>query len=64
MDTPAPGSYVSVRLNPVGRALTFLLNEADPPAPGAPVVVRTEQGPAVGTVVADGGRARARAAPA
>jgi cell fate regulator YaaT (PSP1 superfamily) len=42
---------VSVRLSPVGRALTFLLDEPDPPPLGAPVVVRTDQGPALGTVV-------------
>jgi len=42
---------VSVRLNPVGRALTFLLDDGDPPALGQTVVVRTEQGPALGTIV-------------
>jgi cell fate regulator YaaT (PSP1 superfamily) len=42
---------VSVRLSPVGRALTFLLDEGDPPALGQSLVVRTEQGPALGTVV-------------
>jgi cell fate regulator YaaT (PSP1 superfamily) len=51
VDTTAPGTYVSVRLNPVGRALTFLLTEGDAPALGTPVVVRTDQGPSVGTVV-------------
>jgi cell fate regulator YaaT (PSP1 superfamily) len=42
---------VSVRLSPVGRALTFLLNDGDPPANGAPIVVRTDLGPTMGTVV-------------
>ncbi len=46
-----PGSYVSVRLSPVGRALTFLLADADRPSLGEPLVIRTEQGPAVGVVV-------------
>ena len=51
METSVPGSYVSVRLTPAGRALTFLLAEGDPPPVGAPVVVRTEQGAAIGAVV-------------
>jgi cell fate regulator YaaT (PSP1 superfamily) len=42
---------VSVRLTPIGRALTFLLDDGDPPALGQSLVVRTEQGPALGTVV-------------
>jgi cell fate regulator YaaT (PSP1 superfamily) len=47
-----PGSYVSVRLNPVGRTLTFLLDApASAPPLRQPVVVRTEHGPAVGHVV-------------
>jgi cell fate regulator YaaT (PSP1 superfamily) len=51
VDIPACGSYVSVRLSPVGRTLTFLLSEGDAPSLGAPLVVRTEHGPALGTVV-------------
>lgn len=46
------GAYVSVRLSPVGRVLTFLLDEPHGRlAPGRTVVVRTDQGPAVGEVV-------------
>lgn len=51
MDTREHGSYVSVRLSPIGRALTFLLDEAPPPGTGETVVVKTEQGPCLGTVV-------------
>jgi cell fate regulator YaaT (PSP1 superfamily) len=42
---------VSIRLAPAGRALTFLLADGDPPALGERLVVRTEQGPAIGAVV-------------
>ena len=45
---------VSVKLTPVGRAQTFLLDEpapSAPPRPGEQVVVQTDGGPAVGTVV-------------
>jgi cell fate regulator YaaT (PSP1 superfamily) len=46
------GRYVSVRLSPVGRSLTFLLGEAAAPVSvHQPVVVRTEQGPTLGHVV-------------
>ncbi len=52
MDTST--RLVSVKFSPVGRAQTFLLGDlprAEPPAPGQSVVVRTEHGPALGTVV-------------
>lgn len=45
---------VSVKLSPVGRAQTFVLDrgtEARPPGPGEQVVVQTDSGPSVGTVV-------------
>ena len=48
--------FVSVRFSPAGRTRAFLLPEfaledgAPAPAPGEQVVVRTESGPAVGTV--------------
>ena len=47
---------VSVRFNPMGRTQSFLLPELAlddpvPLAPGDPVVVQTESGPAVGTVM-------------
>ncbi len=47
-------STVSVKLSPVGRAQTFLLDrmaEVRAPGPGDRVVVQTEHGPSVGTVV-------------
>ena len=49
-----PGRVVSVKLTPVGRAQVFLLDDlpADAaPQPGQQIVVQTEGGPAVGTVV-------------
>lgn len=49
-----PARLVSVKLSPVGRAQTFLLiNPPTEPAPrvGSQVVVQTDGGPAVGTVV-------------
>jgi cell fate regulator YaaT (PSP1 superfamily) len=43
---------VAVKLSPVGRAQTFVGSDAAaPPAPGAAVVVQTDTGPALGTVV-------------
>jgi cell fate regulator YaaT (PSP1 superfamily) len=47
---------VSVRFNPMGRTQSFLipelaLDDAAPLVPGDPVVVQTESGPAVGTVM-------------
>jgi cell fate regulator YaaT (PSP1 superfamily) len=48
--------FVSVRFSPIGRAQTFLLNDllfADSPlVAGEKVVVQSEAGSAVGTVVA------------
>ena len=46
--------YVSVKFAPVGRAQTFLLTDLaidPPPTKGERVVVQTDNGPAVGTVV-------------
>jgi cell fate regulator YaaT (PSP1 superfamily) len=56
--------YVSVRVSPVGRTLSFLLDGTvpTPPAPGAPLVVRTETGAALATVVADAKQSAARRA--
>jgi cell fate regulator YaaT (PSP1 superfamily) len=52
VDQTQPASYVSVRLNPVSRTLTFLLDKpASPLRVRQPVVVRTEQGMALGRVV-------------
>jgi cell fate regulator YaaT (PSP1 superfamily) len=48
-----PARLVSVKLSPVGRAQTFVLDEERGEAPrvGEQVVVQTDGGPAVGTVV-------------
>jgi cell fate regulator YaaT (PSP1 superfamily) len=50
-----PRPTVSVKFTPIGRSHTFLLPPEfaldDTPGPGDQVVVRTEQGPCVGTVV-------------
>jgi cell fate regulator YaaT (PSP1 superfamily) len=54
LSAPDPARLVSVKLSPVGRAQTFLFdNEQSEPAPrvGEQVVVQTDGGPAVGTVV-------------
>ena len=52
MDKSASGPFVSVRLSPIGRTLTFLLDPASPPpSPGDSLVVKTETGPALATVV-------------
>jgi cell fate regulator YaaT (PSP1 superfamily) len=49
---PAGQPLVAVKLSPVGRAQTFIGSEAAPsPAPGSTVVVQTDAGPALGTVV-------------
>jgi cell fate regulator YaaT (PSP1 superfamily) len=46
------GPYVSVRLGPVSRTQTFLLdNIAHQPRPGDAIVIRTEQGTTLATVV-------------
>jgi cell fate regulator YaaT (PSP1 superfamily) len=50
-----PTRYVSVKFTPVGRRQTFLLGDLapdPPPATGERVVVQTNDGPAVGSVVA------------
>lgn len=55
----SPRPFVSVRFSPAGRTRTFLLPELDldavdaptaPMAPGDQVIVRTEAGPALGTI--------------
>jgi cell fate regulator YaaT (PSP1 superfamily) len=49
-----PAPLVAVKLTPVGRAQTFLLGDGPPdsaPRIGARIVVHTDGGPAVGTVV-------------
>jgi cell fate regulator YaaT (PSP1 superfamily) len=53
-DNADRGPYVSVRLSPVGRTLTFLLDTriTPPPATGEALVVHTDAGQALGTVVA------------
>jgi cell fate regulator YaaT (PSP1 superfamily) len=55
----APHPFVSVKFSPMGRTQVFLIPDLvlDPgdvatPTTGEPVVVQTEAGPAVGTVVA------------
>ena len=42
---------VAVKLTPVGRAQSFLLGDQARPLPGDRVVVQTDAGTAVGTVV-------------
>jgi cell fate regulator YaaT (PSP1 superfamily) len=54
MSVPASSPLVAVKLTPVGRAQTFLPPDAPPdasPRNGDRVVVQTDQGPAIGTVV-------------
>ena len=52
MEKSDRGSYVSVRLGPVSRTQTFLLdNLAHQPRPGDAIVIRTEQGTTLATVV-------------
>src|SRR5258706_14956508 len=54
MNVPGPVRLVTVKLNPVGRAQTFVGDDLPPdaiPQKGDQVVVRTEAGPAVATVV-------------
>jgi cell fate regulator YaaT (PSP1 superfamily) len=46
--------FISVKFTPMGRVHTFLLPDFaldDPPAPGTDVVVRADEGPALGAVV-------------
>jgi len=57
------GSYVSVRLGPMGRTQTFLLDDgANTPVPGDPVVIRTDPGTALAAVVPTIGPAAPRRA--
>ena len=54
MSASDPARLLSVKLTPVGRAQTFLLDDLPAktvPRSGDPVVVQTDAGPAVGTVV-------------
>jgi cell fate regulator YaaT (PSP1 superfamily) len=54
VSTSDPARLVSVKLTPVGRAQVFLLDDlsADTaPRPGQQIVVQTDNGPAIGTVV-------------
>jgi cell fate regulator YaaT (PSP1 superfamily) len=52
VSAPRPVPLVAVKLTPVGRAQTFLLGgAADSPRVGDRVVVHSEGGPSVGTVV-------------
>ena len=52
MEKSDRGPYVSVRLGPVSRTQTFLLdNLAHQPRPGDAIVIRTEQGTTLATVV-------------
>ncbi len=53
MDASSPGKLVSVKLTPVGRVQTHVLGDfpADDPRPGDHVVVQSESGPALATVV-------------
>ena len=53
MSASDPARLVSVKLSPVGRAQTFVLDDqqGDAPRVGDQVVVQTDGGPAVGTVV-------------
>jgi cell fate regulator YaaT (PSP1 superfamily) len=52
--TGEPSPYVSIKLHPIGRTQTFLLDDLriDPPLGGGDqVIVQTESGAAIGTVV-------------
>jgi len=54
MSAPNPAPLVAVKLTPVGRAQSYLLGDVRPdakPRAGDAVIVQTENGPAVGTVV-------------
>ena len=61
MEKSDRGPYVSVRLGPVSRTQTFLLdNAAQPPRPGDAIVIRTDQGARLATVVPTIGPVAAR----
>ena len=63
MENSDRGLYVSVRLGPVSRTQTFLLDTiTDRPRPGDAVVIRTEQGPTLAAVVPTIGAVAARRA--
>lgn len=51
--TPQPLRFVSVKLNPVGRVQRYVIDDVAlaQPRPGDTVVVDTESGPALGTVL-------------
>jgi cell fate regulator YaaT (PSP1 superfamily) len=53
LDASSPGKLVSVKLTSVGRVQTHVLGDfpADDPRPGDHVVVQSESGPALATVV-------------
>ena len=51
MSSQQPGALVAIKLTPVGRAETYLLDKPGTISPGDAVVVQTDAGPAVGTVV-------------
>ena len=54
MSVSNPGPLVAVKLTPIGRAQTFLPGDLPTdvtPQPGDRVVVQTDSGTAVGTVV-------------
>jgi cell fate regulator YaaT (PSP1 superfamily) len=54
MSAPTPAPLVAVKLTPVGRAQSYLLGDVRPdakPRAGDAVIVQTENGAAVGTVV-------------
>ena len=52
MSTPPRAPLIAVKLTPVGRAGTYLAPDApNPPRYGERVVVQTDGGPAIGTVV-------------
>ena len=55
MSTQEPARLVTIKLTPVGRAETYLLDGPATIRPGDAVVVQTEGGPAVGTVVRNRG---------
>ncbi len=50
--TPQPLRFVSVKLSPVGRVQSYVIDDVSlsQPRPGEQVIIDTEHGPAVGTV--------------
>jgi cell fate regulator YaaT (PSP1 superfamily) len=51
MSAHEPAALATIKLTPVGRAETYLLDRPGSVKPGDAVVVQTDAGPAVGTVV-------------